>query len=73
MAKRIQLTTSLAATSVDVIAEASVTCKTPADFVDVLEHAILNSLRSKTTVPEGKYNVRLLCVVTEDTNGPDKS
>lgn len=73
MAKRIQITTSGNATSVDVLAEASVTCKTAADFVDILQHAILNTLRDKNTLPEGKYNVRMLCVVTEDTSGPDKS
>lgn len=73
MTKRIQLTSSKNATSIDVTAEVSLTAKEQFQLADAVQQTVLKDLQGKCAVQAGKYALKILLVLTEDTDGPSQS
>lgn len=72
MTKRIQLTSSQNAKSADVAVEVSLTAKDSFQLADAVQQAVLKDLSGKCEMPPGRYSLKLLLVLTEDTDGPSK-
>lgn len=80
MAKRIELTHSPDTSVVDLMADVDVTLKLvegqkEVELVDFLNHSVFKHCVDKVVFVAGKYNIRMLIVITEenDDNGTTKS
>lgn len=70
MTKRIKLTSSKSAKSADVAVEVSVTANEAFQLSDAVQQAVLKDLNGKCEMPPGRYALKVLLVLTEDTDGP---
>ena len=75
MARRIELTYAPNTDVADLMADVDVTVPADAEvnIADFVNLSVLDSCKSKAVFTSGKYNIRMLLVITREDNGTPES
>lgn len=65
MTRRVDITSSQGANVTDVFIDVDFEVEADSDYGDVLSQLIREHLAAKAELSAGKYNVRMLCVLTD--------
>lgn len=65
MTRRVDITTSQGANVTDVFIDVDFEVEADSDYGDVLSQLIQEHLNNRAVLNAGKYNVRMLCVLTD--------